>query len=235
MELYCDNCFNVNVKSNSVDLIIADLPYGNAVNNWKSELDLNNLWKIYKDILKPNGNVIFFCNGNFTYEVINSNTEMYRYKLIWKKNCPLGMRTAYREPMKYYEEILVFNKNQDATYNPILSTKNSFGNTVYTYGNSNEEELKRHKENRNGYVLPSDIIEFKVVPTRCGRYHPLQKPVDILEYLIKTYSNEGDVVYDGCMGSGSTGVAALNTNRDFVGIEIDRKYFNLAKKRLTDK
>ena len=161
---------------------------------------------------------------------------MFKYKLIWKKNVPTGMASARYRPMKYYEEICIFNKGK-STYNPQMKPRVGAGKACYNYdhycGASNHIELKKVKKRYDpDWVQPSDILEFNVVPNRKGKLHSTQKPVELLSYLIKTYSNEGDVVLDNCMGSGSTGEACINLNRDFIGIELFEDTYNIAEKRL---
>ena len=147
------------------------------------------------------------------------------------------MSSAKYRPMKYYEEICVFNFNRISTYNPIMKDRVGIGKDCYNYDHycnpNNHIKLDKVKKRYDpDKVQPSDVLEFNVVPNRNGKLHPTQKPVELLEYLIKTYSNEKDTVLDNCMGSGSTGIACINTNRDFIGIELDKKYFNIAKERL---
>ena len=209
--LICGDCLEIMpmITDKSVDLILCDLPYGITSMDWDSQLPLNKLWEQYERIIKDDGNIVLFSSGNFTIDLINSNRNLYKYKLIWKKNTPTGMNFAKVRPMKYYEEICIFNKNGNHTFNK---------NVKYKY----------HPD----WVQPSDILEFNTVSNRKGKLHPTQKPVDLCEWLIKTYSNEGGVVLDNCMGSGTTGIACFNTNRKFVGIELDKDYFNIAKERL---
>ena len=146
------------------------------------------------------------------------------------------MSSAKYRPMKYYEEICVFSKNK-GVYNPQMKPRVGVGKSCYNYdhycGASNHVDYKKVKKRYDpDFVQPSDVLEFNVVPNRNGKLHPTQKPVELLEWLIKTYSNDSALVLDNCMGSGSTGVACLNTNRDFIGIELDENYFNIAKERI---
>jgi site-specific DNA-methyltransferase (adenine-specific) len=147
------------------------------------------------------------------------------------------MSSAKYRPMKYYEEICVFYKKV-GTYNPQMKPRVGVGKACYNYdhycGDSNHVDYKKVKYKYDpNWVQPSDILEFNVVPNRKGKLHPTQKPIDLCEWLIKTYSNENDTILDNCMGSGTTGVACVNTNRDFIGIELDKKYFDIAKERLS--
>lgn len=180
--------------------------------------------------------ILLFCSGLFTLDVINSNRKDYKYKLIWKKNVPTGMSSAKYRPMKYYEEICVFQRGSGC-YNPIMKERVGVGKACYNYdhycGKSNHVELDKIKKKYDpDFVQPSDVLEFNVVPNRKGKLHPTEKPVELLSYLIRTYTNPGDLVLDNCMGSGSTGVACIETERRFIGIEKDDTYFKLAKDRI---
>ena len=206
---------------------------------WK-ENKKEGLWSYYNRIIKDNGAIVLFGQDIFSAQLINSNRKMYKYKWFWKKDRPSGFLNAKKMPLKDVEEILVFYK-KCPIYNPQfwegiplhgMGTKYKEGNL----GNNNYGKFASHTNpsaNREGDTkkYPRQVLEFK-------RPHPpifpTQKPVDLCEYLIKTYTNENDIVLDNCMGSGSTGVAALNTNRKFIGIEKDKNYFNIAKKRIED-
>lgn len=238
IQLYNDDCLNVmpQFADNSVDLILCDLPYGCTPCSWDIIIPFDKLWEQYKRIIKPNGNIVLFSSGLFTYKLIESNIKDFKYKLIWKKNVPTGMGSAKYRPMKYYEEICVFNSGK-AIYNPIMKERVGIGKDCYNYNHycnpNNHLNLAKIKRKYDpDKVQPSDVLEFNVVPNRKGKLHPTQKPVELLEYLIKTYSNEQATVLDNCMGSGSTAIACKNTRRNFIGIELDKKYFNIAKNRL---
>ena len=206
---------------------------------WK-ENKKEGLWSYYNRIIKDNGAILLFGQDIFSAQLINSNLKMYKYKWFWKKDRPSGFLNAKRMPLKDVEEILVFYK-KCPVYNPQfwegiplhgMGTKYKEGNL----GNNNYGKFASHTNpsaNREGDTkkYPRQVLEFK-------RPHPpifpTQKPVDLCEYLIKTYTNEGDLVLDNCMGSGTTGIAALNTNRKFIGIELDENYFNMAKQRIKE-
>ena len=238
IQLYNGDCLEVmkTLPDNSIDLILCDLPYGITSISWDSIIPYDELWTQYKRLLKPTGNIVLFSSGLFTLSLIQSNIKQFRYKLIWKKNVPTGMGSAKYRPMKYYEEICVFG-NSKATYNPIMKERVGIGKDCYNYdhycGENNHLNLgKKPKRYDPDWVQPSDVLEFNVVPNRNGKLHPTQKPVDLLEWLVKTYSNDGETVLDNCMGVGSTGVACKNTNRKFIGIELDKTYFDIAEKRI---
>lgn len=226
------------IPDKSIDMVLCDLPYGTTQNKWDIRLPFDNLWCQYNRVTKDSGNIILFSSNNFTIDLILSNRNRFKYKLIWKKNVPTGMASAKYRPMKYYEEICVFQVGESlSTYNPILKPRIGKHKECYKYehycADNNHIQLKKIKKKYNpDYVQPSDVLEFNVVPNRKGKLHSTQKPVDLLEYLIKTYTNENETVLDNCMGSGSTGVACLNTNRNFIGIELDEKYYKIAKERI---
>lgn len=216
------------IPDKSIDMILCDLPYGTTRNKWDSIIDLNELWTGYERIIKDNGAIILFSQMPFTAELTHSNLKLFKYEWVWQKDNGTGFLNAKKMPLKIHENILVFYKKLP-TYNPQMRTgfkpyKCKQGRHSTNYGLYEQG----HITESNGERYPIDIIEFK----KDSGLHPTQKPVALLEYLIKTYTNEGDVVLDNCMGSGSTGVACLNTNRNFIGIEKDEKYFEIAKERI---
>ena len=238
IELRQGDCLEImkDISENSIDCIICDLPYGTTAMKWDNIIDFTKLWQEYNRILKNNANIILFASGEFTYKLYLSNIKQYKYKLIWKKNVPTGMSSAKYRPMKYYEEILVFQKGKGC-YNPQMKERVGEKKECYNYnhycGNNNHITLDKIKKKYDpNFVQPSDILEFNVVPNRKGKLHPTEKPVELLKWLVKTYSNENDWVLDNCMGSGSTGVACKESNRNFIGIELDQKYFKIAENRI---
>ena len=227
-----------NLPDNSIDLILCDLPYNMTSISWDCLIPFDKLWEQYNRIIKPNGNIVLFSAGLFTLNLIQSNIKNFRYKLIWKKNVPTGMASAKYRPMKYYEEICVFG-NSKATYNPIMKERVGVGKACYNYdhycGDNNHLQFGKQKRRYDpDWVQPSDVLEFNVVPNRNSKLHPTQKPTELLEYLIKTYSNEGDIVLDNCMGSGSTAIAAINTNRHYIGYELNEEYYYIINKRISE-
>lgn len=210
-------------------MILCDLPYGSTRNKWDSIIPFPKLWEHYLRIIKDNGCIALFCDGLFMADLMLSNIKMWRYNLVWDKQRGCDFLNANVKPLKSHEEIAIFYKkkpvyNKQSWYSkPYKKTKN--GGLSSNYG----ERGVAYTESLDGARNPLSILSY---PRDSSRYHPTQKPVALCEYLIKTYTNEEDIVLDNCMGSGSVGVACLNTGRKFVGIELDDKYFDIAKKRI---
>lgn len=250
------------IQDHSVDLILCDLPYGttdrrgvenkgdNRLLAWDTVIPLDKLWEQYRRLLKPKGAVVLTSDQPFTSQLIISNLEWFKYEWIWKKKKTTGFLLANHRPMKETEDIVVFSPSgasaasyksgKSMTYNPqgLIEKKvkkknnpNRLGKFLHNpehMGKGNK--LLHETEYEQKYTnYPSEIIEFGLDK---GIVHPTQKPVALMQYLIKTYSNEGETVLDNCMGSGTTGVACVNTNRKFIGIERDGEYFDKAKKRI---
>ena len=229
IDLKCGDCLELmkDIPDKSIDMILCDLPYGTTKNKWDSVIPLEELWTQYNRIIKDDGAIAFFSQMPFTASLVNSNIKMFRYEWIWEKDNGTGFLNANKMPLKIHENIEIFYK-KTPVYNPQMRTgfkpyKTFTGRKTTNYGDFDRVETKS-----NGERYPIDIIKFK----KDSGLHPTQKPVALLEYLIKTYTNEGATVLDNCMGSGSTGVACVNTNRNFVGIELDEEYFNIAKERI---
>lgn len=218
-----------NIPDKSIDMILCDLPYGTTHNKWDTIIPFDKLWAQYKRIIKDNGAILLFSQMPFGASLIMSNPKMFRYEWIWEKNQAVGFLNAKKMPLRKHENILVFYKHLP-TYNPQglikldepIQEEGSANRNGKNYGVADKSFIRTHTN------YPTDIITF----SKDTGYHPTQKPVDLLEYLIKTYTNEGDVVLDNCMGSGSTGVACKNTNREFIGMELDEKYYKIACERL---
>lgn len=220
-----------NIPDGSVDMILCDSPYGTTRNKWDCPLPLDKLWCHYKRLIKSNGVIALFCDGMFTAKLLTSEPDMWRYNLVWDKQRGCDFLNANIKPLKSHEDIAIFYKKKPV-YNkqlwfsaPYKKTKNSCLSANY---GAREEAGAVSKD---GARNPLSILPF----TRdSSRLHPTQKPVALLEYLIKTYTNEGETVLDNCMGSGSTGVACVNTNRNFIGIELDESYFKIAQERINN-
>lgn len=235
IDLYNGDCLELmkNISDKSVDMILCDLPYGTTHNKWDSQIPFDKLWNEYERIIKDNGAMVFTVQGLFSARMIVSNEKLYRYSLIWEKTKAGGFLNARRMPLQAHEDILAFYKKLP-TYNPQMEEGKPYVKKTVTNGDeSNYGKFERVGQvNVNkGERFPRSVI--KISNDNHKSIHPTQKPIALLEYLIKTYTNEGETVLDNCMGSGSTGVACVNTNRNFIGIELDKDYFNIAKQRIT--
>ena len=231
------DCFDVFplIEDKSINAIIADLPYGTTACKWDSVLPLDKLWAEYKRVLKPNGLIILFGTQPFTTTLISSNIKQFRYELIWDKIRSATGLNAKRMPLKTHENILVFYAEQP-TYNPQITEGKPFDKTKYNgqmeLPNVTGGGVKISKKN-NGTRFPISIHKYSQNWQRQGQLHPTQKPVELMEYLIKTYTNENEIVLDNTMGSGTTGLACLKTNRQFIGIEKEKQYYDVAVRRLS--
>ena len=212
------------IPDGSVDMVLTDPPYGTTACKWDSIIPLEPMWEQLKRIIKPNGAIVMTASQPFTTTLISSNMKMFKYCWVWKKSKPTGHLNAKKQPLKTYEDIVLFYSKQ-CTYNPqgVRPTDKFVSRT--NRGNYGECS-KTTRQTVTNY--PRNIVEF---PSIDG-VHQTQKPVALMEYLIKTYTNEGETVLDFTMGSGTTGVAAQNLNRNFIGIELDEGYFNIAKQRI---
>lgn len=241
IQLYNGDCLEVmkNIPDNSVDMILTDPPYGTTASNWGKILPFDKLWEQYNRIIKL-GAIGIFGSGQFAYKVIKSNEPMYRYKWIWFKTKRGNFVNAKNRPMTAYEEIMMFSNGTTANgskikmkYYPqeLIPKKTIRTDKAGTRFGTMAGKRPSHKETIiSEYTnYPFDVLQFDSVPKLI---HPTQKPIPLLEYLIKTYTLEGETVLDNCMGAGSTGVACVNTNRNFIGIELDENYFNIAKERI---
>ena len=219
------------IEDGSIDMILCDLPYGMTKNKWDVVLPFDELWKHYNRVIKKNGAILLFGNQPFTSMLICSNRKMFRYSLVWEKNKFSDFLNARRKPMKTNEDICVFYKRQP-TYNVQYwySTPYKRWNTQNAVDKqTNYGSHKKNVSKSDGKRLPTTVLKFNRVERP---QHPTQKPVDLLEWLIKSYTNEGDTVLDNTMGVGSTGIACINTGRKFIGIEKDKTYYELALKNL---
>jgi len=223
-----------NIPDGSVDLILTDPPYGTTACKWDSVIPFEPMWKQLNRIIKDNGAIILTAAQPFTSALIMSNPNMFKYDLIYEKTLGSGFLNAKRMPMRYHEEILVFYKNLP-TYNPIMGfgvNKKGINRAVDNGDNYGKRTKFNQTYNDKGRRYPKSVITFSTGNRTRGQFHPTQKPVALMEYLIKTYTNENETVLDFTMGSGTTGVACKNLNRNFIGIELDETYFEIAKKRI---
>lgn len=260
IELWQGDCLELmkNIHDGSVDMILCDLPYGTTRCEWDVRIPFEPLWEQYNRIIKPNGAIVLFSAQPFTTDLINSQRNLFRYEIIWEKTQPTGFYNAKKMPLRRHENILVFYKKLP-TYNPIKSKLSDeyikshlvpIGKTRKVsdwhfvaggfVGTCSKEAAEKYSYTDDGTRYPTDIIKFSNWNgTLFGNKaktvkHQTTKPVPILEYLIKTYTNEGDVVLDNCMGSGSTGVACINTNRSFIAIELNNNFYEIAKDRILE-
>lgn len=245
-DLMMGDCLSLmgKVKDGSVDLILCDLPYGTTACKWDAQIQIEPLWTHYRRIIKRNGTILLFGSEPFSSRLRMSNIEWFKYDWIWRKNRPTGFQHAKNMPLKDYEIISVFSPgsmghasllgDRRMTYNPqgieiinkeCRNGKVHFGNTVGKRPGQKDKYIQTAKN------YPQTTLSFTKDEKRI---HPTQKPVALLEYLIKTHSNKNETVLDNCMGSGSTGVACINTGRNFVGIELDSEYFAAAERRIKE-
>lgn len=228
------------VPDKSIDMILCDLPYGTTQCKWDSVIPFEPLWEQYSRIIKDNGAIVLFGSEPFSSYLRMSNIKNYKYDWFWRKPKGTGFLNAKKQPLRDIETISVFYKKQ-CVYNPQFSIGQPYtsskvgkikdrkrGSTAY----GDFVNDPKYINNNDGFRYPKQLIEFGIVER--GGVHPTQKPVELLEWLIKTYTNENETILDNCMGSGSTGVAALNINRKFIGMELDEKYFQIAENRIQD-
>jgi len=233
-----------NIPDGSVDLVLTDPPYGTTACKWDSVIPFEPMWEQLKRVIKPNGAIVLMGSQPFTSALIMSNPKMFKCEWIWEKAVGSNFAVLKYQPMKEHENILVFSKKRH-NYYPIKQSRKGSGakRNKYNYNPSNtnkrkflggfEVDKKRTKTRQSLLRNPSSVQYFNNREKTRG-LHPTQKPIALMEYLIKTYTNENETVLDFTMGSGTTGVACKNINRDFIGIELDKKYFEIAKKRIED-
>lgn len=236
--IYQGDCLELmnGIPDKSIDMILCDLPYGTTACKWDSIIPFEPLWKQYERIIKDNGAIVLTGSQPFTTDLINSNRKIFKYEWIWEKTKGGAFANANRMPMKRHENVLVFYKKQP-TYNPqktkapehLIDKRKTINNSRsvknYTYTG-----LRPIRKKDDGTRFPTSVIH---VNSETG-LHPTQKPVALFEYLIKTYTNEGETVLDNCIGSGTTAIACINTNRNYIGIELDEEYYNIAKNRINE-
>lgn len=238
-QLHCGDCLEgmKGIPSESVDLVLCDPPYGFGAtkNKWDSALDFNEMWAAYDRICKPNAAIILFAGNKFKFLLVASNMERFKYEIIWRKNAATDFLNASKKPLAAHETVLVFSN--DGGF-PCYNVHKMGNGKPYVRDNT---RLKGDRAGRNyggakkdiiisdGGRYPTTVVDFDKV---AAPFHPTQKPVELLAWLVSAYSNEGDVVLDNCMGSGSTGVAAIAAGRDFIGIEKEEEYFDYASERI---
>ncbi len=253
VQLHLGDCLKVipTLADKSIDMILCDLPYGTTACKWDTIIPLEPLWKQYKRIIKDNGAIVLFGSQPFASILVMSNAKMFKYELIWEKDKAANWMFGNKMPLKIYENISIFY-NLQPTYNPqkTINPKGASNRHLYknpskitknvrdVMGDNWKETKMNDSHNYHGNSYESD----KLLPTtkiycareQRGKSHPTQKPVALMSYLIKTYTNEGEMVLDNCMGSGSTGIACVELGRKFIGIEIEPEYFKIAEKRIAE-
>lgn len=228
------DCFDVFpcIETGSIDAIICDLPYGTTQNKWDSVLPLDKLWSEYKRILKDNGCIVLFGNQPFTTDLIYSNRDWFKYEIIWDKGRASGHLNAKIMPLRKHDNILIFAKKK-TTYNPQFTNGDAYTRTSKSetcrgnYGKHEDSTIVN-----DGYRYPTTIF-YEPIGRQQNKTHPTEKPIGLLEMLIKTYTNEGDTVLDNTMGSGTTNLACLKLNRKSIGIEKEKQYYDVAVRRLS--
>ena len=233
IDLIKGECLEVmkSIPDGSIDAIITDPPYGTTACKWDSVIDFDLMWEQLNRVIKPNGAIVLFGSEPFSSALRMSNIKNYKYDWKWNKKAGGNPLNAKRQPLKIYEDIIVFNKHN---YYPIKEIRGK----ARKKGGLNKQPELTGKVDLNYFTVnneyyPTSIIEISNA-SRKDKQHPTQKPIDLMEYLIKTYTNKNETVLDFTMGSGSTGVACVNTNRNFIGIEMDNKYFDIAKQRIKE-
>lgn len=234
MELMHGDCLELmrDIPDASVDMILCDLPYGTTQNKWDAVIPFDRLWEHYWRICKEHAAIVLTAAQPFTSALVMSQADKFKYDWTWRKEKGTGHLNAKKMPMRDKEDILIFYRKQP-TYNPQFTQGEPYNGNARVGKKQQTDNYGKYeavREDSDGKRYPKQIIDFNSVGR--GGIHPTQKPVDLMEYLIRTYTNPGDTVLDNCMGSGTTGVACVNTGRDFIGIERDDKYFEIARDRI---
>lgn len=246
MNLMLGDCLPLmeEIADNSIDAIVCDLPYGTTACAWDSPIPINPLWKQYKRIIKPQGAIVLMASQPFTSALVMSNPEWFKYSWVWEKNRATGHVHAKNKPMKKHEDVLIFSSgttvhaSQSKTRmpyfpqgmidldKPITRKRNDAGDDAVM---SKRRSHRPTQQEQSGY--PTSVIKFDI-PMDSDRFHEAQKPIDLVEYLIRTYTQQGQTVLDNCMGSGTTGIACVRSERQFIGIERDERIFEIARDRI---
>ena len=240
-EILLGDCLELmkDIPNGSIDMILCDLPYGTTACKWDSIIDLELLWNEYKRVIKDNGAIVLTASQPFTTKLISSNYEMFKYELIWEKDRPSNVMLSKKQVLKYHENVLIFYKNQ-CTYNPQMRLSD--------YDNRKRKGIKYDvaygvTEKTKSYVTddhdpkkkyPKSVLYYPRNWRPQDQLHSSQKPIELFEYLIKTYTNENELVLDNTAGSGTTAIACLKTNRQFIVMEKEQKYYDIILKRVGD-
>lgn len=240
MNLMQGDCLELmkDIPDGSVDMILCDLPYGTTACKWDTIIPFEPLWEQYERIIKDNGAIVLTASQPFTSALIMSNPKMFKYEIIWEKSKASNFLLAKKQILKAHENVLIFYK-KTATYNPQKTQGKPYsgdkragkkGSLTDVFNNVPNPTFRNGS--KDGLRYPRSVQYFKTSESEGKTTHPTQKPVALFEYLIKTYTNEGETVLDNCMGSGTTGVACKNLDRNFIGMELDETYFQIAKDRI---
>ena len=234
---YLGDCLELmkDVPDRSIDMILCDLPYGVTACKWDTVIPFEPLWEQYNRIIKDNGAIVLFGSEPFSSALVMSNVKNFRYELIWEKTRPTGFFTAKKQPMKIHENICVFYK-KTTTYNPIktkapkgkIDKRKTLNPTINPYLGG----IKKDRVKDSGMRYPTTVQKFASISKK-GQ-HPTQKPILLMEYLIRTYSNSGDLILDNCAGSGTTGIACLNLKRNYIMMEQEEKYYQIIENRINE-
>ncbi len=236
-ELWHGDCLELmpSLPDGSVDMILCDLPYGTTACKWDTIIPFEPLWEQYERVIKDNGAIVLTASQPFTTALIASNLKLFKYTWVWEKSKATGFLNSKKRPLVAHEDICLFYKKQP-TYNPQMTRgdaydkgvrKDQTDDDVYGY-------FKRVQVKSEGFRYPRSVQYFKTAESEGETYHKTQKPVALFEYLIRTYTNEGEVVLDNCIGSGTTAIACINTRRNFIGIEKEQEYVELARRRVEE-
>jgi len=248
-EILLGDCLELmkDIQTASIDMILCDLPYGTTACNWDTILPFEPLWKEYERIIRPNGAIVLFGSEPFSSALKMSNIKKYKYDWIWEKNRPANINCGKIRPLKYFETISVFSLGKEMYFPQMINRlhrgveqrqkSKTINNVTFKALNSIDKKMAYDFDRYDADTkYPSNILKFNVVDPKSKdkTEHTTQKPTELFEYLIKTYTNEGDLILDNCAGSGTTAIACLNTNRQFIVMEQEQKYYNIILKRVTD-
>lgn len=231
--LYNGDCISLmkDIPDNSIDAVICDLPYGTTRNKWDVVIPFEELWPAYNRIVKDGGAIILTASQPFTSVLIMSNLDHFKYEWIWRKTLCSGSINAKIMPLKQHESVLVFSGNgRKVNYYPIMEKGTPYRTSAENFDASNYNAQERPEVVNEGFRYPTSVLDISNPRIKGG--HPTQKPVSLMEYFVETYTLEGETVLDNCMGSGATGVACINMNRQFIGMELETEYYDFAVQRI---
>ena len=240
-EIYNEDCMQgmKRIADGSIDCIICDPPYGHSTDcAWDVRLPMDEMWAEFNRVTKLNGAIVLFSQLPFAVDLINANRKMFRYEYVWHKSTAVGFLNANKMPLRSHENILVFYRRLP-TYNPQFRTGKAYNRVQKEFSGGNVYKRRKVSQtfNDGNHYYPRDVLEVKSVNSSSKtepRYHPTQKPLALMEFLVRTYTNEYDIILDATMGSGTTGVAAVRNWRRFIGFEKEEKYFDISRKRIAE-